>query len=765
MRKARCFCFNIFISIALLFSAESIFAEGNDAYRATLTSTTVSPVNYCGIINTGKHFVYAKSGETIYIGSSALGKGGSVKVTNPAGTTTTYLSSTGQIANRSQEIAGPSPLNSSGYTPISISATEGIWTVEFISSDLTIDLNVTTNVSHTMLANYSWASSDQKNPSGVIVAWDITVANGTTPIPGRVYMNVFTASAGGHDNGFYGKLWVLTFDGFQYTVENNGLAPYVFAFFSNNKGVEDNTTGLPVFHSAANADIVNYPPHTTTTYKFKDPTTSDDAANITNKIFYNTPASDMPTSASIYQGGSASTTWLYNTPVVAVASSLDLTGKEGQTFFSTGALAGGTVKFFTNEACRYKIQIDANNNGVYTDAVDLVLEGDAVAGNNSVIWDGKDGQGNLVTSGTTLNVKVAVFSAEVHFPLSDAENNRYGTILKRLSDADYTIYWNDTSLPGGGTDVSNVGVYSSGGAHIWYNGTGAASGTTVTNNTTTDFGNVNVIDTWAYKVTSPATSSKTVTIKQATDLETVSITKDVTAACSGTATNVNYTVVVKNNGPGDASGAQFIFEVPTGATVNSVSGVVIGTGSTTYLSKGVNSYSNNEWRENINLNNGSTITYTINITVGSGISAGTLTARASMLRAPNITDPDATNPDNGIPTDPVAECSYVNSSITCNNIKTSALAVNVCPADLQLTKTVDKSTPKIGDQVTFTLTAKNNGSGPATNVKVTDALPSGYTFVSSSTVTGSYSNGTGIWTIGSLAVNGTATLTIDATVK
>jgi uncharacterized repeat protein (TIGR01451 family) len=104
-----------------------------------------------------------------------------------------------------------------------------------------------------------------------------------------------------------------------------------------------------------------------------------------------------------------------------------------------------------------------------------------------------------------------------------------------------------------------------------------------------------------------------------------------------------------------------------------------------------------------------------------------------------------------------------NGGVDASAIQTSTITVNVCPADLQVTKTVDKSAPKIGDQVTFTLTAKNNGPGPATNIKVTDALPSGYTFVSSSTVTGAYVSG--VWSFSPLVVNGTATLTIVATVK
>jgi conserved repeat domain len=669
-----------------LFPSGGTTGNNNDAYRAELTSTTVSPDNYCGIINTGKHFVYAKNGETIYIGSSALGRNGSVKVTDPTGAVTTYISSTGAITTRAQELAGPKPLNMSGYTPITLSvnsSTQGVWTVEFLSSYSMADLNDANNAQHNLTANANWSSGNQPKPWPCIVAWDITVANGTTAIPGRVYINVFTGSLGGHDNGFYGKFYSLTPDGFQYCINNNGLAPFVFAFFSNNRGLEDYASGLAVFKSAANADISNYPLHSTTTYKFKDPTTADDAVNVTNKLFYNTPATDMPSSAAIYQGGATTTTWLYNAAIAATVTNLSLTGKEGQPFFSTGGLAGGLVNFTASSACRYKVNIDVNNNGSYTDAVDVTLTGEAASGSNSIVWDGKDGTGVAVPSGTKLTAKATLYSGEVHFPLSDAENNPYGTILQRLSDNDYTIYWNDTSLPGTGTDMSISGISSASGAHKW--STSAASGLATTNNTTTDFGDVNIIDTWAYTTTSVAVITTTVIIKPATDLKTTSITGSLSQACAGSATNVTYTVKVGNDGPGNVSAARFIFEVPVGVTINSVSGVVSGTGSTSKLSSGVNGSGNNEWRETVALNSGSSITYTISATIGAGVAAGTLTARASMLRETNVIDPDATNPDNGVPTDPVNECAAVDPAITCNNIKTNNITINPLPVVYSVT--------------------------------------------------------------------------------
>jgi len=98
---------------------------------------------------------------------------------------------------------------------------------------------------------------------------------------------------------------------------------------------------------------------------------------------------------------------------------------------------------------------------------------------------------------------------------------------------------------------------------------------------------------------------------------------------------------------------------------------------------------------------------------------------------------------------------------------TNNFSIFVCTpeSDLEITKTVDKPTPNVGDEITFTLTATNNGPDDAPGVVVTDMLPSGYTFVSANPSEGTYDSGTGIWTIGDLADGDSETLEITATVN
>ena len=84
--------------------------------------------------------------------------------------------------------------------------------------------------------------------------------------------------------------------------------------------------------------------------------------------------------------------------------------------------------------------------------------------------------------------------------------------------------------------------------------------------------------------------------------------------------------------------------------------------------------------------------------------------------------------------------------------------------DLMVSKTVNSVSPLVGSNVTFTVTARNNGTADATGVTVNDLLPSGYSYVGSTASAGTYIPATGVWTIGGLANGASATLTVTATI-
>ncbi len=85
--------------------------------------------------------------------------------------------------------------------------------------------------------------------------------------------------------------------------------------------------------------------------------------------------------------------------------------------------------------------------------------------------------------------------------------------------------------------------------------------------------------------------------------------------------------------------------------------------------------------------------------------------------------------------------------------------------DLALSKTVTKTTVKKGETVQYVLTVSNTGAGAASAVEVKDSLPAGVSYQSHVASQGSYSDSTGIWTVGTLNNGESATLTIDVQVK
>ena len=85
-------------------------------------------------------------------------------------------------------------------------------------------------------------------------------------------------------------------------------------------------------------------------------------------------------------------------------------------------------------------------------------------------------------------------------------------------------------------------------------------------------------------------------------------------------------------------------------------------------------------------------------------------------------------------------------------------------ADLGVVKDVSSGSANRGDTITYTLTLSSNGPGDANNVQVTDALPAGTTFVSSTPSQGLYDDAAGIWYVGTVLNGGSATLDIEVTI-
>ncbi|KAA2218149.1 DUF11 domain-containing protein [Maribacter flavus] len=90
----------------------------------------------------------------------------------------------------------------------------------------------------------------------------------------------------------------------------------------------------------------------------------------------------------------------------------------------------------------------------------------------------------------------------------------------------------------------------------------------------------------------------------------------------------------------------------------------------------------------------------------------------------------------------------------------NTLAAYYCNPDIQLIKTADQTMINEGENITFTITVQNFGVDPATNLVVTDALPTGLSLLSASPSTGSWTSPN--WNVGTLNSGQLETITITA---
>jgi len=119
-------------------------------------------------------------------------------------------------------------------------------------------------------------------------------------------------------------------------------------------------------------------------------------------------------------------------------------------------------------------------------------------------------------------------------------------------------------------------------------------------------------------------------------------------------------------------------------------------------------------------------------------------------------------------------CGVPGTPVICNSASAqidngaSIGADGVCAnggVDLELSKVVDDPIPCEDSSVTYTITVNNPSAANATNVQVTDLLPTGLTYNSSVPSQGSYNNVSGLWSVGGVNAGANATLLLAATVN
>ena len=343
----------------------------------------------------------------------------------------------------------------------------------------------------------------------------------------------------------------------------------------------------------------------------------------------------------------------------------------------------------------------------------------------------------LVLSGCgTKKVNLGITNTVDKTAVSVGDQVAYTITLTNKGSVDATGITVTDALPVGVTYVSSnagQGSYDDS-TGIWTVGnlnSQASAKLTITADVTKEAG-VKIVDNTARvthsdqpdanSVNEIASSSFTV---QSADMK-VTITAD--NATPNERDTVTYIISLNNNGPANATGVMVYDALP----IQDVTYVSSNTDEGSYDA------STGNWTVG-NVDNGANATLTIKATVNSGTGTFVIDNNTQIIFADQ--------PDTDLN----------------NNVATASITVN--GADLDITKSVDNSTPSENDTVTYTVYLDNSGPLDGTGIIVTDVLPTGVTYVSSTADEGTYDAGTGIWTVGNIANGANATLTIKATVN
>lgn len=598
--------------LVVLFPHSNLFAEGTP--QASPNATTISGLLLAPDLGNGTYFNAAddnrlkfyinnSSTERLYFGFDAynyvqtaptrLSNATGFKLfwrimRNVAGTPTVQASGqwnataaidNGEITTYAQAVNGPN-INgvTTGYVPITFTPT--------VVGEYWIEVFRGTDVN---------TPSITANDRGTLPLFDLTVASGpaatATKINGRVYCE---------------KWGMIAMTSANVIASNANASPTFYSYTDDQCIVKVGFGAIGFQPLAFNVALNNYGTSTT-------------------------PVDWLVTRKSVNAAVSPSLTNGYRTflnipdPIIFPVSVIP----SPPTFANPAVTGCGpyTFKFNAPEAGDVKILLDLNGiAGYQASSSDRILEFlNVTAGLNSETWDGLNGLGVAVASGSSINLKLTFLKGRFNIPLYDAELNVNGvqlSIIAPILIANATTYWDDSALTAIGAtcdatlqtnNITGAGINNAAGTtgtstqpgtHAW-NGNGNSTQTipapAVASNDTdalqcNDFGNARTINTWGWGYTSAATDLNILigcadlnvvkTVNTLSPLYGSQVTFTITATNNGAASSVNAIVndllpsgytYLSNNGGGSYNSTTGVWTIGTLASGSSVSLQIVAT--------------------------------------------------------------------------------------------------------------------------------------------------------------------------------------------
>ncbi|MBF5003648.1 FlgD immunoglobulin-like domain containing protein [Diaphorobacter caeni] len=281
----------------------------------------------------------------------------------------------------------------------------------------------------------------------VVSAWDITVRNSDpkslVDIDGRVFTYAWTVDTGGNNSNsdmsnrarrIATSVYYVSSDGYRYKQELRGVDPYRAAFYANSKGFLD-TNGSPLYRDfRGNGTSVQNGASGNAGIKAQAPE---------YPIFFSDISPGGANAAEVNRVLTALSLPL--TPSSPELSSPQFLGNVGGN--QSTVSVGGLFTFDVVNTQTYQIVISRNGTDFDpANVLNRVLTGLASTGTHTVLWDGKDNNGNAFPAGT-YKYEIVGRNGEIHFPMVDIEGNvNGGPTLTKLNGAnagDTTVYFDD----------------------------------------------------------------------------------------------------------------------------------------------------------------------------------------------------------------------------------------------------------------------------------------------------------------------------------
>ncbi len=326
--------------------------------------------------------------------------------------------------------------------------------------------------------------------------FDISVANTLTNqlINGRLWSKVWDLTTLSFDNEYYSTFYVYTPDGVVSAVSYNGIKPWGFSFVANSTGTRNTGNTAEDRKSFRGKSIIP---------EFK--------------VFL------TPPDENIYPSGQPAT--LSAAPTVSGCTT-----------------SGFCINLDASRPTTAEVYLEFNGTaGFQTNSTDVLLSRNLPQGQTCMVWNGKNGLGQIVPPGTyTGNVRL--LAGEVNLIMQDVENHPKGIIMQRYrptTTKTVRLYFDDTNIPGG---IANLtGCVSTTGCHSYTN----------------NLGNENSMNSWFNW--EDFSDDFTFVVKECASENTqIGVAKSVTKATlkANGSYNATYSIVVKNLGTTPLSNVQ-----------------------------------------------------------------------------------------------------------------------------------------------------------------------------------------------------------------